>query len=56
MFCDNIVHEFSEIMQNKGHYDVQRYSRSSASPASIDAHWVQLSLVESQSAGLKYST
>jgi len=28
MFYDNTVHEFGEIMQNKGHYAVQGHSRS----------------------------
>ena len=28
MFYDDIVHEFSEITQNKGHYAVQGHSRS----------------------------
>jgi len=28
LFYDGIVHEFSEITQNKGHYAVQGHSRS----------------------------
>jgi len=28
LFYDDIVHEFGEITQNKGHYTVQGHSRS----------------------------
>jgi len=28
LFYDDIVHEFSEVAQNKGHYAVQGHSRS----------------------------
>jgi len=28
LFYDDIVHEFGEIIQNKGHYTVQGHSRS----------------------------
>jgi len=28
LFYDDIVHEFGEIMQNKGHFAVQGHSRS----------------------------
>jgi len=28
LFYDDIVHEFAEIMQNKGHFAVQGHSRS----------------------------
>jgi len=28
LFYNNIVHEFGEIMQNKGHFAVQGHSRS----------------------------